>query len=110
MAKKKIITEEIVEVVEETVEETVEKVAKAAKKAAGTVKKAATKKDIKTSIVLQYEEKEVDSKDMIAAVKKEWTKAKHKVGEIKTMELYLKPEDDAVYYVINGEFSGKIQL
>ena len=31
MAKKKINTEEIVEVVEETVEETVEKVAKAAK-------------------------------------------------------------------------------
>lgn len=139
MAKKQINTEEIVEAVEETAEkvakvaeETAEKVAKvaeevaeevkkaapkAAKKVAGTakkasesVKKAAAKKEIKTSIVLQYGEKEVDSKEMIAAVKKEWTKAKHKVGEIKTMELYIKPEDYAVYYVINDEFTGKVWL
>lgn len=75
-----------------------------------TVKKRATKKDFKTKIVLQFDGYEFDTKDMIAAVKKEWTKAKHKISEIKTMEVYMKPEDHAVYYVINGETSGKVEL
>ncbi|XCP84335.1 DUF6465 family protein [Roseburia hominis] len=91
---------------------------KEAKKAVGkktadvkkAVKKAAVKKEIKTEIVLQYGEKEVNTKDMVAAVKKEWTKAKHKVSDIKSMELYVKPEDYAVYYVINGDTTGKVWL
>ena len=73
-------------------------------------KKPAAKKEIKTEIVLQYGEKEVNTKDMIASVKKEWTKQKHKISEIKNIELYVKPEDYAVYYVINGEHTGKIWL
>ena len=90
-----------------------EEVKKAAEKKT-TEKKAApkktAKKEIKTEVVLQYGEKEVNTKDMVAAVKKEWTKAKHKVSDIKSMELYVKPEDYAVYYVINGDTTGKIWL
>lgn len=80
------------------------------KKAAAKTKKTAAKKEIKTEIVLQYGEKEVNTKDMVAAVKKEWTKAKRKVSDIKSMELYVKPEDYAVYYVINGDITGKIWM
>ena len=93
--------------------EKVEEVKKAAEKKT-TEKKAApkktAKKEIKTEVVLQYGEKEVNTKDMVAAVKKEWTKAKHKVSDIKSMELYVKPEDYAVYYVIHGDTTGKIWL
>lgn len=101
---------EAVEVKTEEVKEAVEKTVKDVKKAAAKTRKEATKKEIKTEIVLQYGEKEVNTKDMVAAVKKEWTKAKHKVSDIKSMELYIKPEDYAVYYVINGETTGKIWL
>ena len=31
-------------------------------------------------------------------------------GKVKTIEFYIKPEDKAVYYVINGDFSDKIEL
>ncbi len=82
----------------------------AAKKVVETAKKATAKKEIKTEVVLQYGEKEVNTKDMIAAVKKEWTKARHKVSDIKSIELYIKPEDYAVYYVINGNTTGKIWM
>lgn len=82
----------------------------AAKKVVETAKRAAAKKDIKTDVVLQYGEKEINTKDMIAAVKKEWTKARHKVSDIKSIELYIKPEDYAVYYVINGDTTGKIWM
>ena len=47
---------------------------------------------------------------MIAAVKKAWTEAGHKVGDMKTMELYIKPEENSVYYVINGTETGKVEF
>ena len=47
---------------------------------------------------------------MIKKEKKDWTKQKHKISEIKSIELYVKPEDYAVYYVINGEHTGKVWL
>ena len=71
-----------------------------------TVKKAPAKrttaKDIKTSVVVQFAGKEVTEKDLIAAVKKAYTKKGNKVGDIKTIEIYVKPEESAAYYVVNG--------
>ena len=56
------------------------------------------------------------SEDSISAMDDEIKKAveadyKGKVkGKIKTVEIYIKPEDKAVYYVINSDFSDKIEL
>ena len=104
--------EETTEKAAKEVKKTAEKDTKEVKKAAPktTAKKSAAKKEIKTEVVLQYGEKEVNTKDMIASVKKDWTKQKHKISEIKSIELYVKPEDYAVYYVINGEHTGKVWL
>lgn len=73
-------------------------------------KSGTTKKEIKTRILIQHQGKEIDSKDLIAAVKKEWTKGKNKVGDMKSMDLYVKPEDGAAYYVINGDVTGKVEF
>ena len=74
--------------------------------AAPAAKKAPAKrtaaKDIKTSVVVQFAGKEVTEKDLIAAVKKAYTKKGNKVGDIKTIEIYVKPEESAAYYVVNG--------
>lgn len=59
-------------------------------------------KDIKTSVVVQFAGKEVTEKELIAAVKKAYTKKGNKVGDIKTIEIYVKPEENAAYYVVNG--------
>ena len=64
----------------------------------------------KTSIFVEYQGKQVEDKAMIAAVKKAWTEAGNKVGDIKTVELYIKPEEDSVYYVINGTENGKVEF
>lgn len=63
---------------------------------------------MKTNIFVEYCGKQTEDKMMIAAVKKAWTEAGHKVGDIKTMQLYIKPEEDTVYYVINETESGKV--
>ena len=90
----------------ERVFEAAEKTVKTAKK---TAAKKTAKKEIKVRTFVQYFGKEVEEKDMIAAVKKDWTKANgKKVGDIKDITLYVKPEEAAVYYVVNGTDSGKV--
>ena len=83
----------------------------AAKKTAAkktTARKTSVKKDIKVKAVVEYYGKQVEEKDMIASVKKAWTKSGRKVGEIKSIDLYIKPEEGAVYYVINGIDTGAV--
>ena len=118
-------TEEKVEAkVEKAAADTVEKITKKAVKGADaaksvakavtktatkTVKKAA-KKDFKVKAVVEYYGKQVEEKDIIARVKKAWTKSGKKVGDIKEMDLYIKPEENAVYYVINGTETGSVEF
>lgn len=70
----------------------------------------APKKEMKTTLTVQFMGKEMDEKSMVATVKKAWTKAGNKVGDIRTMELYVKPEEASVYYVINGSETGRIDF
>ena len=110
--------------VEKAAADSVEKIAKKAVKGADaaknvekavtktatkTVKKAA-KKDIKVKAFVEYYGKQVEEKDIIARVKKAWTKSGKKVGDIKEMDLYIKPEENAVYYVINGTETGVVEF
>lgn len=99
-----------------------EPVAETAPKAAEkkTARKTATKKaaeksveapaekaaETKTTIILEYCGRQVTETTMIAGAKKVWAEA-GRTEAIETMELYVKPEDGAVYCVINGEPIGK---
>ena len=97
--------------VKETAGVVADKVAEETKEVVKKAKKAAAKKEIKTSLFVQCFGKEVEEKDMIASVKKAWTKENgKKVGDIKTITLYVKPEEAAVYYVINGTDTGKVEF
>jgi len=97
MATKK--TQEITEVVNKEVET---KEVKKAKKPA-----------MQTSLFVQFAGNQIklEEKAIVAAVKKAWTaETGKKVGEIATMDLYVKPEEAAAYYVINGNETGKVEL
>ena len=102
--------EKVVDIVEDKVADTVEDAKEVAKEVVKKAKKATTKKEIKTTLFVEYYGKQVEEKEMIAAVKKAWTGAGNKVGDIKSIELYVKPEDSAVYYVINKTESGKVEF
>ena len=52
----------------------------------------------------------MEEKEIIARVKKAWTSSGNKIGDIKTMDLYIKPEESAVYYVINGTSDGSSSI
>ena len=100
--------EKVVEKTAPAVEKAAEKVVEETKEAAKKVRKAAPKKEMKTTLIVEHQGKQVEDKDMIAAVKKAWTKSGRKIGDIKTMTLYVKPEEAAVYYVINTTETGSV--
>ena len=72
----------------------------------------AAAKKTETKVILQYGEKSITYDEIVQNMKNKWTyDYGRKIGEIKSMELYVKPEEDKVYYVINeGEESGDFTL
>lgn len=75
-------------------------------------KPAAGKTEPKESVMIQYGAREAVIKDVVAAAVNAY-KAAHKDAEIKTVEVYVKPEENAAYYVVNGDDSegnNKIEL
>ena len=78
---------------------------KTAAKATKTTKNATAPKE---TVKVQFGGDEYDFAEIKKAVEADY-KGKVK-GKIKTVEIYIKPEDKAVYYVINSDFSDKIEL
>ncbi|MGL5437317.1 MAG: DUF6465 family protein [Lachnospiraceae bacterium] len=70
---------------------------------------AAKKPEPKTSVVVEFAGKQIDSKDVVAAAKKAFTKANKGVA-IKTLEVYVKPEEHVAYYVVNGQGSDDYKI
>ncbi len=73
----------------------------------------AKKPAMQSALYVQFGGNEVklEEKAIIASVKKAWAaETGKKVGEIATMDLYVKPEESAVYYVVNGDETGRIEL
>ena len=95
-------------------EKTAEKKAPAKKTAAkkAPAKKAPAKKaELKTEMYLQFYGKEYSDKEILQKVKEIWTKVlKKKVGDMKDVKIYLKPEESKAYYVINGDTTGEVDL
>ena len=117
-----VVTEEIVKV--ETVEEE-EKPAKATKAKATKAKaekeekevaekkpaaKRTTKKAVKTTFVVQAAGKEVSMEDAITRVKEAWTATGNKEADLKEIAVYVKPEEKAIYYVVNGDVTGRVDF
>lgn len=79
-------------------------------------RKAPVKKEVKpaeteASVYVQYAGKQIAAKEILEAAKAAYVKA-HKDTEVKTIEIYVKPEEAVAYYVVNGEGSDdyKIEL
>ncbi|MCC8050621.1 MAG: DUF6465 family protein [Clostridiales bacterium] len=120
--------EEVVEAAKKAVATTKKATKKATEKAAVAAKEAAkkadnvtteakkavakaTKKPLKEEVYLQYAGKEIHKDELVKQVKEIWTKElNNKIGDIATITLYLKPEENKAYYVINGDVSGSVDL
>lgn len=81
-------------------------------KAAAAKLRAAEKakaENLKPELVLQYQGAETDLSALAEAAKQEFRDV-HKRTLVTALKLYVKPEDQMAYYVINETFEGKIPL
>lgn len=60
-------------------------------------------------VYIQYQDVEVSTKELIYRAKADFDRTHH-MALINQLTLYIKPEEHASYYVVNGDFSGKVDL
>ena len=86
--------------------------AKTADKADANAKaevKAAPKAESEKTVVVEFGGKQIKAKDVLAQAEKAYAES-HPETEIKTVELYISPEQNAAYYVVNGEASDDFKI
>ena len=71
-------------------------------------KKRAPRKPAKT-VILQYLGKEIDEDEIAERAIAQFAATEGAVA-VKKITLYLKPEEDAAYYVINDQFTGRVEF
>ena len=74
------------------------------------VAKKAAKEVLKPEITVQYQNLEVTTEAVEERVKAQFAAEGHRVGTIKKLNIYVKPEEYAAYYVINDKFTGRVYL
>lgn len=65
---------------------------------------------MKTNLYIEFSDQQVCDRTLISQVKKIWSDSGNLSKDIKSINLYIKPEDHATYYVINDSFTGSIPL
>ena len=81
------------------------------KEAAAKLRAAEKEKavNMKPEFVLQYQGIETDMAALVEAATADFHSTKKRTL-VTSLKLYIKPEENAAYYVINGDYNGKIGL
>ena len=105
--------------VKKVTEEKVKKTKKAAEPKAKEVKEAAEKKTTKTvrakktaakaTVTIEFAGRSVSAADIQEKAVKAFKEA-HEDVEVKTIDLYVQPEEGVAYYVVNGEASPEFKI
>lgn len=88
----------------------------AAAKKAGAEKKTATRKAVvkeasKQTVTVQFSGKSYSTEDLVKIAKDVWVyDLGGKEKDFKSVDLYVKPEENSAYYVINGEVTGSFSI
>ena len=95
--------------VKDTVKETAAAVKEEIKETAKETVKEVVKPEIEKSVVVEFGGRQVAAKDVLAQAEKAYAQT-HPGTVIKSIELYISPEQNAAYYVVNGEGSDNFRI
>lgn len=87
--------------------------AKAAKKPAAkkATPKKADKPELKPEVYIEYQGHQAGEASVIERVKAAFVASGHRASSIKSLQIYMKPEEFKAYYVINdGKYAGDVDL
>ncbi len=78
--------------------------------AATAAKKTTSRKPAaKVELFIEHNGIQASANDIAKRVKADYA-AREGAADIKTLNIYVKPEDNAAYYVVNGDIEGKMEL
>ena len=83
------------------------KAADAVKDVASNLTEASSRKNTKTEFFIQYKDYEIRTEDIAAKIREKYVAEGNKAADIKELQVYLKPEENTAYYVINHKDTGK---
>ena len=106
-AKKVVQEKPAVKTIEIKPIEKVEEVVTAVKEEKPKAKRT-RKAKIKTSIVVQAYDREVSMEEAIERATEDWCKSGNDRADLKEIAVYVKPEEAAIFYVINGKATGRV--
>lgn len=107
VAEKKVVKK--VEKAEKPVAE--KKVAKKAEKPAAEKKTAKKAAAAKAEVFVQFAGKSFSQEELVKIAKDVWVyDMNQKEADFKAVSIYVKPEENKAYFVVNGEFSGAFDL
>jgi len=77
-----------------------------------TAKKASAKKAAKPvetvqEVYFEYGEQQILAEDLVGKIKETYKSEGHRISAIKSLRVYIKPEERRAYYVINDKAEGK---
>ena len=67
-------------------------------------------KYLKQTFYLEFYGKQLDQAELVKAAKAIWTKSGQKASELTSLKLYVKPEENMVYYVFNEDETGSFSI
>ena len=74
-------------------------------------KKTVKKAEQKSALHIQFSGKSYSQEDLVKMAQDVWKyDLKQKVRELASIDLYVKPEENKVYYVMNQEFTGDFNI
>ena len=79
-------------------------------KAAAAPKEKKEKQPAKTEVIVEYQQNATNLSEIEDKVKAKFVAEGHRAGCIKTLNIYVKPEEYKAYYVINDKFFGNVDL
>ena len=65
---------------------------------------------MKTSVYVEFYGEQVSQEELVAAAEKIWEESGKKASDLKSIDLYVKPEEDRAYYVFNGDETGSFHI
>ena len=100
----------VISKVKEKAEPAARRASKAAKSMGDNLSMQMNRMNVKEEVYVQYHNHEVRAVDIVDSAKLDYINKGHKASDINEIQVYIKPLDNAAYYVVNHCETGKIEL
>lgn len=94
----------------EVVKKRSEKATRVAKAVGKDITNVAARHRCKEEVFIQYNSHEIRATDLVEKAKRDFVNRGSNISDIKEIQVYIKPSDNAAYYVINHSETGRVDF